>query len=368
MRVVFDTRELYFLTQYLPVYRALRKRGADCRFVAYHNRPTMLDGMRKAFERWDLPVEWCETREDGLAYHQREKPDWIFFGNAYGYHDALPRETRSAMLFHGIGMKLSKYAPGLMVHDVRFIEGPFYERKLRAMYPEAELRAVGHAKLDPLFGPAEDRPRFDLEAAGLDPAKRTLLYAPTHSPSSFPRMSPDWPEHFRDFNLLVKPHYLSHFGGKRRRHRELMSIWSEAPNVYVAPIDSWDPLPFMAAADLLISDVSAMALEFAAMDKPVVWNDFLKVHWTRRGPLRYRLWLRMDRELIDTFGDVAAHARRYKDLHRVVEGELERPERLAAARACCRDELIGPTDGRVSERIADYLFGEATSASVETVA
>ena len=76
MRVVFDTRELYFLTQYLPVSRVLARRGVECSFVAYHNRPEVLEDMGRVFAEDDLQVTWCESREDGLAYYQRERPDF----------------------------------------------------------------------------------------------------------------------------------------------------------------------------------------------------------------------------------------------------------------------------------------------------
>lgn len=357
-RIVFDTGELYFMTQYLPVFRALEQRGAEASFVAYENRPTMHEGIRRGIAKLGLPVTWCETLEEGLALYRRERPAWVVFGNQYPYVDRLPPDTRSAMLYHGIGMKADVFAASIMRMDVRFMEGSYYERGVRALYPDRNVVGVGYAKLDPLFGPRSQRPECSLPALGLDPARRTLLYAPTMSPSSFPRMSDRWPEHFADFNLIVKPHYLSFFSSSRKSHRRKMDLWSRAPNVYVAPIDEWDPLPFMQVADLLISDVSAMVYEFAALDKPAVCCDFLKLHLFRRGPFRYRLRRRMH-ETMRIYWDTAAHARKYRHLRDVVDRELADPGRLRAERRRATEELIGPTDGRVSERIADYLVAHA---------
>jgi hypothetical protein len=300
------------------------------------------------------------TREQGLAWYQREAPDWIVFGNSYGPLAELPARTRTALLYHGIGTKSDVYNPPLMSADVRFVEGPHYVRRLCELFPpgsgaRARVVAVGYAKVDPFFWPESERPRFDLAAAGLDPAKKTLLYAPTHMPSSFPRMPDDFPERFADFNLIVKPHMLSFFGTKRRSHRRKMELWARAPNVHVAGFDEYDPLPLMLAADLLISDESSVLFEFAALDRPIVWCDDVWVHWTRRGPLRYRLAARMDAS-IDPYRDMAVHARRCADLRRLVEEELARPERHAERRAAAVRELIGPTDGRAGERIAAYLL------------
>jgi len=357
MLIVFDTRELYFLTQYVPVHRALRARGIDCRFVAYHNRPAVLAATRKAFERLDLPVSWFETREQGLEWYRREAPDWIVFGNGYPHLAELAPRTRTAMLYHGIGTKTDVYEPSLMQMSVRFVEGPHYADRLRALYPAANMVPAGYAKIDPFFWPERERPRLDLAALGLDPAKKTLLYAPTHMPSSFPKMAEEFPAHFADCNLLVKPHSLSFFGGKRASHRRLMELWARAPNVYVAAFDEYDPLPFMAAADLLISDESAVLFEFAVLDRPVVWCDFLWIHWTRRGPLRHRLRRRLDAG-IAPHRAMAAHAKSYRELRAVVESELATPTRYSAARRHAVAALIGPTDGRVSERIAEHLLAD----------
>ena len=361
MLIVFDTRELYFLTQYLPVYRTLRARGIDCRFVAYHNRPTQLAAMQKAFERLELPVIWFETREQGLEWYRREAPDWIVFSNGYPYLAELAPRTQTAMLYHGIGTKSDVYSPTLMQMSVRFVEGPHYVARLLTQYPGANLVPVGYAKIDPLFWPASERPRLDLAALGLDPAKRTLLYAPTHMPSSFPKMADEFPAHFADFNLLVNPHSLSFFGGKKDSHRRLMRLWSRAPNVRVASFDDYDPLPYMAAADLLISDESSVLFEFATLDRPIVWCDFLWVHWTRRGPLRYRLRRRLDAS-IDPYRAMAAHAKSYRDLRAVVESELATPARFSEPRQRAVAALIGPTDGKVGERITDYLIANGALA------
>jgi hypothetical protein len=89
-----------------------------------------------------------------------------------------------------------------------------------------------------------------------------------------------------------------------------------------------------------------------------VWCDFLWVHWTRRGPLAYRLKRRLDAS-IDPHRAMAAHAPRYADLCRIVAEELAEPARFREPRRRCVAELIGPTDGRTSERIADHLLRAA---------
>jgi hypothetical protein len=354
-RIIFDTRHLYYMTQFLPVYEELLRRGVECDFVVYSHRPEAMSATRKAFR--GLPVRWVETKEESLEIYKADAPDWVIFGAVYRYCSELPERTRSAQLHHGIGMKAGIYGANTMRMDVRFTEGPHYTRTLSELIPPANLVEDGYPKIDPLFRPPGQRPEFDLEAAGLDPAKPTLMYAPTFYPTCFPLMSDAFPEHFSDCNIIVKGHEFSYFRSRYRGHRRKMQRWAKAPNVHVVSGEEYNAVPYLAVADLLISDASAILFEFAAQDRPVVWCDFIKLRWTYRGPFRYRFERRMD-STIHQYEDICAHAPCYKDLRKVIDAELANPGRYSEKRKHYTRELIGQTDGRTAERIADYLLSE----------
>jgi hypothetical protein len=91
------------------------------------------------------------------------------------------------------------------------------------------------------------------------------------------------------------------------------------------------------------------------------------VHWTRRGPLAYRLKKRLDAG-ITPYRTMAAHAPRYRDLRRIVDEELAHPARFREPRRRAVADLIGPTDGRASERIADHLLHAPCDAARNLVA
>jgi len=286
----------------------------------------------------------------------------VVFGHGFGPLSSLPAGTRSAQLHHGIGMKADVYDEDNFRMDVRFTEGPHYTEVLGRMFPRARLVEVGYPKVDPLFWPADERPRFDLEGVGLDPARPTIMYAPTAFPSSFDAMPDRWPEHFAEFNLIVKAHQFSYFKSRYASHRRKMARWGRASNVHVVPSSEFDPVPYFAVSDLLISDASSVLFEFAATDRPVVWCDFSKLGLQYRGPFRYRLERRMDRD-IERYADICAHAPRYADLGRVVRDELAHPGRHGPKRREYTARLVGPTDGRASERIADHLLAPSVVPS-----
>jgi hypothetical protein len=353
MKICFDVLHLYYLTQFLPVLRVLAARGVDCRFCFYRDAE-MQRALEQVIERETLAVVWVESQEQAASYYREQRFDWVIFGNAFEHLSALAPQTRTAQLYHGIGMKSDVYNLGLMEMDVRFIEGPHYTKALQELYPGRALLEVGYAKLDPLFGPTDQRPRLDLAALGLDTGKPTILYAPTFYPSSIELMPDEWPAQFGEFNLIVKPHFFTWKKSRYQKQRRKLGLWARARNVHVPEPHEFNLLPFMGTADLMISDASSALFEFAALDRPVIWCDFLKLRWSYRGPLRYRLRRRMD-ATIDQYRDICAHAASYGELKTRVCSQLGNPGEYGAKRQAYTRRLIGKTDGKVSRRIADYL-------------
>lgn len=350
MRIVFDIQRLYYLPQYEPVMQALRARGAEChalvRDPADANGAICRQQLGDAFEVHDAKDENAAVQ---LA--ARLAPDWIVVGNDNPYR--ARGRAKTALLYHGIGVKRVYYSAHLMNVDLRFVEGPYRERELARMFPDVRLASVGFPKLDPLLNGTA--PRFDLAAHGLDPARPTVLYAPTFFPSSIGRLPLDFPARIPEFNLIVKPHQFSLSNPTYAGHRRRFEAWSRHDNVHVAGSEAPSLVPFMAIADMLASEASSALFEFAALDRPIAWCDFLKLRWSYRGPFRYRLRRRMDQDVL-AYANVGAHAASPQQLVEQLHAECAEPERFAAQRRRITAELIGPTDGRAAERAAEVLL------------
>ncbi len=354
MKILFDVQELYYLAQYLPVFRELAMRRADCEFVVYdHPRFTPL--LQKTVVREELPVHWVSGREEALSYYLARRADWVIFGNRFFDVARLHTVSKSAQMGHAIGIKHSYYTKSDTPMTVRFIEGPRRLEIIRRMYPESRFVLTGFAKLDPMYHRTMDLP--DLVELGLDPRRKTLLYAPTFYPSSIESFPMEWPRHFHEYNLIVKPHFFSMTKAKYRAQREKFDTWRTCDNVYMADVDEHSLLPFMGVSDLLISEASSAIFEFAALDKPVVWCDFLSLRWSYRGPFRFRYTRRMDQDILK-FSHVAAHAKTYDRLKAVVDEQIRSPEMYHDNRRTCCDLFVGPVDGMASRRVADYLLNQ----------
>ncbi|WP_286262817.1 CDP-glycerol glycerophosphotransferase family protein [Thalassotalea atypica] len=352
MKIIFDVLHLYYLPQYLPVYHQLLKTNAgQATFVIY--RSIHDDVIAQIVEQEQLDHIWVASKEEALEYYLKEAADWVFFANGYEFIDQVHQVSKSVQLGHGIGPKASYYNKSDKATTVRFVEGQYRTDRFEQMYPDDTFVNVGFCKLDPILN--DENQGFDLTTLGLNPANKTLLYAPTFYPSSIECFPKNFPEQFSQYNILIKPHYFSLSKDKYVNQRKLLNHWATFPNVYLAKVEDYSLIPFMACADLLISDASSALFEFAALNKPVIWCDFLKLRWSYRGIFSYRFKKRMDQDYGE-YAEIAVHAPKYNALKSLIEQQIANPEQLQATRLSLADKLAGKIDGKASERIVNYLI------------
>lgn len=353
--VFFDVRNLYYLPQYEPVARELERRGIRCHFVFYDEKGQD-ELTRMAARERGLDAAWATDTGNAAEHYRRERPDWVIFGHVF--QEPLPEGIGRALIFHSVGPKAGRYEPNLDTMQVRFVESEHYMERVRACGFKADLALTGYAKLDPLFDASDENGgRAQPEVVGLnglDPDKRTILYAPTYFPSSIERLPDDFPEQIADLNFVVKPHYFSLMRPKYEKQRRKLRLWAEFPNTYIAKPEEYSILPFMRCADALVSDNSSAAFEFCALDRPIVLCDFMKLRLSYRGPFRYRMKRRLDTST-EAYRNIGVHAKKPEELSSKLYEALEHPEAQAEERRRCARELVGATDGQASVRIADYL-------------
>lgn len=351
MKIIFDVLHLYYLPQYLPVYKQLLKENAgEATFVFYHgiHDATIQDIIAQE----NLNYKWVENDVQAVEFYLQEKADWVFFANAFDHLEQVHSISKSAQLGHGIGPKASYYSKSSTPMSVRFVEGQYRTQRLNTMYPDSCFIDVGFCKLDPIVN--QENTAFSLDQLGLSPHKKTLLYAPTFYPSSIERFPKHWPKDYADYNILIKPHYFSVTKESYKAQKARLGHWATFDNVYLAKVEDYSLIPFMATADILISDASSALFEFAALDKPVIWCDFLKLRWSYRGPLAYRFKRRMDQDYGE-YADIATHAKTYSDLRKHIEQYIAAPDTLQSIRLSLAEKLCGKIDGKVSARIVAYL-------------
>ena len=194
----------------------------------------------------------------------------------------LPRGTRRVQMFHGVAGKYSHVydRPSRSMRDwdrLFFINRRRLGNYIRAGAIDAHssrARLVGYPKLDCLVDGSLKRDDV-LRELGIDPARQTVLYAPTWSPySSLNRMGEELVKQLIAAGLavIVKLHDRSrdleyiHSGGIDWANR--LGPMLRGSGGCLA--EGSDACPYLAAADVLITDHSSVGFEYLLLDRPVV--------------------------------------------------------------------------------------------------
>jgi hypothetical protein len=194
----------------------------------------------------------------------------------------LPRGTRRIQMFHGVAGKFSHDYDTPQTSMRRWHRLFFVNRrrlqnfiKAGAVDPSSDApRLVGMPKVDCLVDGSLRRDTV-LRKLRLDPSRPTILYAPTWSAhSSLNLMGVELVERLlaHPWNLIVKLH------DRSRDPREFYSggvDWVARLNAVMSGETAHlaagaDVCPYLAAADVMITDHSSAGFEYLLLDRPLV--------------------------------------------------------------------------------------------------
>lgn len=268
-RILVDARTPVNFTMVAPVYRAMRHDPrVDFYFTASEEPARMASIYREA-----AGIRTIHPRRAALMkFDAYIASDFMWA--------SLPRGTRRVQVFHGVAGKYGFDAPAGSMrewHRLFFVN----ERRLRNFVAAGAvdagspaIRLIGMPKVDCLVDGTFKRDTV-LAALGLDPARQTVLYAPTWSPaSSLNAMGTEVIEGLlrTPVNLIVKLHDRSRdlrerYSGGVDWVRRLQPLLMRGRAV-VAP--GHDISPYLVASDLMITDHSSAGFEYLLRDRPIV--------------------------------------------------------------------------------------------------
>ncbi|HWK12489.1 MAG TPA: CDP-glycerol glycerophosphotransferase family protein [Vicinamibacterales bacterium] len=245
----------------------------------------------------------------------------------------LRRCAHRINFFHGVAGKYDLDRPsglpmGFEYYDrVAFINRDRMERYLDArIVTAAQAVLIGYPKLDRLANGGWDGARIRTES-GLDAHHPTVLYAPTYSMASSLHLAGEAiVSGLADagFNVLVKLHDRSldadpkYSGGIDWRTR-MRGI--ERPG-RVRFVEGADASPWLAAADLMVTDHSSVGFEYFVLDRPLIVFDAPDLaHEARINP-----------EKIALLRSAATVVRNVDELVHAAAAEVAAPARLSAIR------------------------------------
>ncbi|HWJ57950.1 MAG TPA: CDP-glycerol glycerophosphotransferase family protein, partial [Vicinamibacterales bacterium] len=271
-RVLVDARTPVNFTMVAPVYRAM---AADPRVRFFFTASEEPERLRDIYHEAPDVAVITPARARLMRFDAYVASDFMW--------QPLPRGTCRIQMFHGVGGKYGFDAPttSMRAWDRLFFAN---ERRLRNFVKAGAIdaaspaiRMVGLPKSDALVNGTWTREPV-LASLHLDPALPTVLYAPTWSPaSSLNTMGRDLIDRLLDawsgaVNLIVKLHDRSRdvrtrYSGGVDWVAALEPVLRRRTGV-IAP--GHDISPYLAAADVMVTDHSSAGFEFLLRDRPIV--------------------------------------------------------------------------------------------------
>ncbi len=270
---------------------------------------------------------------------------------------ARPRSARrSVQVFHGVSFKNLGVREKYLEFDFLCLAGQYHAeayRRAGLVRTPGQCLVTGVPKVDALVDGRLDREAL-LRRHGLDPRRPTILYAPTgsrfNSMETMGREVIDSISRAGSWNLLIKLH--DHPKDTAVDWpREIEGMETDT----IRLVRDADVVPYLNAADLLLTDASSVSVEYTLVDRPIVYLDvpeLLQDVVARGGALDLETHGRKTGMVVGRSDDVVAA---------IAEG-LTHPERHRVQRhETARHIFHDP--GRATQRVADVILHAAGLAS-----
>jgi hypothetical protein len=183
-------------------------------------------------------------------------------------------KTLLCFLNHGTGIKNGLYRELAKVPDDKyqiFVEGEHRVNSINSSgsLGKNEVHLIGLPKLDFYFQDKFNNKEKLLNELGLDPEKKTIVYAPTYKPTSLYIIKDDLFENTRDYNLIIKLHPYSWMGkyAPHKQHRIYERRVKKYSHAILLPFEELNIVPYYAVADTLLSEASSTVFDFLALNK-----------------------------------------------------------------------------------------------------
>ncbi|HET9530270.1 MAG TPA: CDP-glycerol glycerophosphotransferase family protein [Blastocatellia bacterium] len=253
-----------------PVYKVMRK---DPRVKFYFTASEEPQRIREIYREAGEEIQLIHPRQAAMMKFD------VYLASDFMWA-TLPRGALRVQTFHGVAGKYNFDKPD---HTIRVWDRFFFINRRRmsnyikygVVKPDSPAaRLVGMPKVDCLANGSLDRARV-LGELGLDPGKPTVIYAPTWSPySSLNSMGEELVRLLiaAGYAVIVKLHDRS--GDRRHRYSGgvdwpglLKPILRKGEGALASGSNS---CPYLAAADVMITDHSSIGFEYLLLDRPLI--------------------------------------------------------------------------------------------------
>lgn len=278
--IILDIEEISFIPYIFPIVKNLKNRTNRIKYyISTHYKGD------ESLRIFDVGLK----NQFGTILNKKLNAADIFLSpHIYGKGH---RDTVRIHINHNQPVKYESYQKEDFINfDIHFLTSPLHReqtentiRKYNLSDNEIKLFDIGYPKSDDLLSGSFDRIEV-LKELNLNPDNKTVLYAPSWDEGLSLRSYGDSVIEnilkVKNINLIVKlhpisycpengPNYLFYTGGINWQDR--FKKFESNINFRHEPMSKIDPL--LAASDVMITDLSSVALEFIVLDKPVIYID-----------------------------------------------------------------------------------------------
>jgi len=278
--IILDIEETTFIPYILPIFKSLtEKTNLISYYIATHYPGD------KSLEVFGIPLK----KHFSVDISRQLNLANIFLSpHIYGVGNSSSVRIH---INHNQPVKYQAYQKSDFKNfDVHFLTSPLHREQTEntiSQYnlneDDIQLYDIGYAKSDDLLNGKFDRVKI-LKDLDLDPLLKTVLYAPSWDEGlSLRNSGEEVIENIlkvENINVIVKLHPISYCPENGPNYSfytgginwiEKLSKFESHKNFRHIPTNNIDPI--LSASDVLITDVSSVALEFIALDKPVIYVD-----------------------------------------------------------------------------------------------
>jgi hypothetical protein len=355
-RVLIEARTPVYLAVLGPLLDTFSRDPRISVSVTGGDSPAVRETLRSAYPT----ARWLE----------RDHAEWHRFDllvNADPWGAVTLRRCRHRVnFFHGVAGKYDLDCPaGLPAGFDRYSRVAFANEDRMRRYLAAgivtpgQAALVGYPKLDALVNG-----RFDAEevrrALGLEPSRPTALFGPTWSAASALHIAGEAIIEqliTSGFNVIAKLHDRSLQTSERFTEgidwRDRLARFSSTGAFALAP--GPDSSPYLAAADVMVTDHSSIGFEYLTLDRPLVIFDAPDLAWVAR----------INPDKITLLRSAATVVQTPQELATAVQDGLRDPLRLSRERRAVAAEMFFKP-GTATERARELCYELLGLTSLET--
>ena len=355
IKVLFELKQLYYWAMMKPIYDELAQDKNYLLKIRVGENHTRVAGL---FLKADKPRIEKELMKEGYEITNKVTGfDFVFCGDTL----KNPEEFGNALLCHvdhSISIKTQRYrslAKQTDVRYLRFVEGQYRIDKFKefGIDKNIDIYNIGTPKLDGYFKSSySSKPVYD--KLNLDVNKKTILYAPSYKPTSIFELGEviTSTKMSDKYNVLIKLHPYS-WAGKYASHKQnrfIQKLVKNNSHVILIPKEDHNVVPYLFAADTLISDASGVINEFLVLGKCGVIFD-----------LNYSELTHSDGEAVlaenldNWLGDAFVHIHQPQDIFKAIETAINPTSDQIKEIERIKDYICHLTDGNATKRIKKVL-------------